>query len=83
MELAVTLTEQYLADPSSITRTSPGLHDLQYLGGVGSLKDVFVFRLPQDHIGDKEDVIQILRGLQGVRRVDEVVSRSRAKRDEF
>jgi len=83
MELAVTLAGTYLASPSSIVNAHPALHDIQYSGPVGELNDV-VFRIPSiDDASMKQEVMQALKGLDGVLRVDELVSRMRTKRDEF
>jgi len=84
MELAVTLAGTYLASPPSIANAHPALHDIQYSGPVGELNDVFVFRVPPtDDASMKQEVMQALKGLDGVLRVDELVPRRRTKRDEF
>ena len=86
MELAITLagTSSYLANPPNIAHAHPVLHNIQYSRLAGELKDVFVFMVPSvDSAGTKQEVMQALQGLDGVLRVDELVPRQRAKRDEF
>ncbi|KAI6127999.1 hypothetical protein EDD17DRAFT_1498438 [Pisolithus thermaeus] len=86
MELAVTLagTSSFLSNPSSIAHAHPALHDLQYSRQAGELKDVLVFMVPSaSDPAVKREVVQVLQGLEGIIRVDELVPRRRAKRDEF
>lgn len=87
MELAVTLAEtsSFLSNPPSIAHAHPALHDLQYSRQAGELKDVLVFVVPPS-VSDpavKQEMVQVLKGLEGIVRVDELVPRRRAKRDEF
>lgn len=87
MELAVTLagTSSFLSNPPSIAHAHPALHDLQYSRQAGELKDVLVFVVPPSASDPavKQEVVQVLKGLEGIVRVDELVPRGRAKRDEF
>lgn len=87
MELAVTLAEtsSFLSNPSSIAHAHPALHDLQYSRQAGELKDVLVFVVPPSASDPavKQEVVRALKGLEGIVRVDELVPRRRAKRDEF
>ncbi|KIN95867.1 hypothetical protein M404DRAFT_164855 [Pisolithus tinctorius Marx 270] len=86
MELAVTLagTSSFLSNPPSIAHAHPALHDLQYSRQAGELTDVFVFMVPSaSDPAVKQEVIHALQDLEGVVRVDELVARRRAKRDEF
>lgn len=87
MELAVTLagTSSFLSNPVSIAHAHPALHDLQYSRQAGELKDVLVFVVPPSASDPavKQEVVQVLKGLEGIVRVDELVPRRRAKRDEF
>ncbi|KAI6004738.1 hypothetical protein EDD15DRAFT_2155318, partial [Pisolithus albus] len=87
MELAVTLagTSSFLSNPSGIAHAHPALHDLQYSRQAGELKDVLVFVVPPSASDPavKQEMVQVLKGLEGIVRVDELVPRRRAKRDEF
>ncbi|KAI6037816.1 hypothetical protein EDC04DRAFT_2700153 [Pisolithus marmoratus] len=86
MELAVTLarTSSFLSNPPSIVNAHPALHDLQYSRQAGELNDVFVFMVPSaSDPAVKQEVVQVLQGLEGIVRVDELVPRRRTKRDEF
>ncbi|KAL4065145.1 hypothetical protein V8B97DRAFT_1561539 [Scleroderma yunnanense] len=86
MELAITLagTSSYFANPPSIAHAHPALHNVQYSRPAGELKDVFVFTVPSvGDTGTKQEVVQVLKGLDGVISVDELIPRRRAKRDEF
>ncbi|KAG6331231.1 hypothetical protein ID866_7861 [Astraeus odoratus] len=71
-------------NPSSIALAHPSLYNLQYSRPAGELKDILVFAAPSVESPDaKQAVVQALQGLDGVLRVDELVARRRAKRDEF
>ncbi|KAL4070683.1 hypothetical protein J3A83DRAFT_4188657 [Scleroderma citrinum] len=60
------------------------LCSVQYSRPVGELKDVFVFTVPAvSDTGVKQEVVQVLKGLDSVISVDELVPRRRAMRDEF
>ena len=81
MRLAVTLAGAYLASPPSIANAHPALLDIQYSGPVGELSNVFVFTAPSiDDASTKQEVMQALKGLDGVLRVDELVPRRRTRR---
>ncbi|KAH0830192.1 hypothetical protein J3R83DRAFT_1547 [Lanmaoa asiatica] len=86
VNLAVTFapTSQFLSNPSSITSFHPTLHDLQYAKPAGELSDVLVFTVSAANDGmQRNEVVQVLKSLEGVLRVDVLEPRMRTKRDEF
>ncbi|KAF9239111.1 hypothetical protein BU15DRAFT_46975 [Melanogaster broomeanus] len=88
MELAVTFaaTSPFLSNPSSLASSCPALHNVQYAKPAGALTDVLVFTVPpadNDNEAGKDEVVQTLKGLEGVLRVDVLEPRRRVKRDEF
>ncbi|KAF9228868.1 hypothetical protein BS17DRAFT_772613 [Gyrodon lividus] len=85
-ELAITFatTSPFLSNPSSLAGSHPALHNLQYTKSAGALTDVLVFAVPPagGEVGGDE-VVQVLKNLDGVLRVDVLEPRRRMKRDEF
>ncbi|KIK79642.1 hypothetical protein PAXRUDRAFT_833999 [Paxillus rubicundulus Ve08.2h10] len=85
-ELAITFatTSPFLSDPLSLAGSHPTLHNLQYTKPAGSLTDVLVFAVPPENSGaGKDEVMQTLKNVEGVLRVDVLEPRRRQKRDEF
>ncbi|KZT58852.1 hypothetical protein CALCODRAFT_431854 [Calocera cornea HHB12733] len=61
---------------------------LEHVGQVGQLKDVQLYAMPKrewDGLGDggRKEVLGKLKGMEGVKAVEEQVLRQRVKRDEF
>jgi len=86
VDLAITFvpTSPLLANPSSLASAHPALHPLQYTKPAGQLSDVLVFTVPRGHDGtQRNEIVQALKSLEGVLRVDVLEPRMRTKRDEF
>ena len=84
--LAVTFAtaSPFLSNPSSIASAHPALQRVQYAKPAGELSDVLVFTVPAANDGTQRDeVVQALKSLESVLRVDVLESRMRRKRDEF
>ena len=85
INLAITFSavSPFLANPSTLTTAHPALHQLRYTTPAGALSDVFVFALPAAHQGTTNEIVQVLKSVEGVRRVDVLEKHMRTKRDEF
>lgn len=86
VNLAVTFAaaSPFLSNPSSIASSHPVLQHLQYAEPAGQLSDVLVFSVPTANDGTQRDeVVQALKSLESVLRVDVLKPRMRKKRDEF
>jgi len=84
MSLVVTFAtaSPFLSNPSSLASAHPALHHLQYTKPAGELSDSLVFTVPPANAGTDE-IVETLKSLEGVLRVDKLVPRMRTKRDEF
>lgn len=86
VDLAVTfaVASPFLSNPPSLASSHPALHQLQYTKPAGELSDVLVFALPAANDGTtRDEVVQALKGVESVLRVDVLERRMRTKRDEF
>lgn len=86
VNLAVTFAtaSPFLSNPSSLASSHPALHYLQYTKPAGELSDVLVFTVPRANDGTQRDeIVQALKSLESVLRVDVLEPRMRTKRDEF
>jgi hypothetical protein len=86
VNLAVTFAtaSPFLSNPSSLASAHPALHHLQYAKPAGELSDVLVFTVPRAHDGTQRDeIVQALKSVESVHRVDVLEPRTRTKRDEF
>jgi len=86
VDLAVTFAtaSPFLSNPTSLANMHPDLYNLQYTKQAGELSDVLVFAVPAANDGARKDqVVEALKGLEGVLRVDVQEPRMRVKRDEF
>lgn len=86
VNLAVTFAtaSPFLSNPSSLASSHPALHHLQYTKPAGELSDVLVFTVPRANDGTQRDeIVQALKSLESVLRVDVLEPRMRTKRDEF
>jgi len=71
----------YQSDPAALASLFPGL---DHIGPVGALPDVHIIGVPRQIWGQsKGNILDALRGGEGVLRVDEQERKQRAKRDEF
>ncbi len=78
--LAVTLSpgSQYLQSPASLVESHSSL---VHVGNVGQLEDVQLYSVPKAVWQREEaDILEILKELQGVSRVDVQIPRTRSKR---
>lgn len=84
MSLVVTFAtaSPFLSNPSSLASAHPALHNLQYTKPAGELSDALVFTVPATN-ARTDEIVEALKSLEGVLRVDKLVPRMRTKRDEF
>jgi len=78
--LAVTLSpgSQYLQRPASLVERHSSL---VHVGNVGQLEDVQLYSVPKAvWQREEEDILEILKELQGVSRVDVQIPQTRSKR---
>ena len=87
VDLAVTFstTSPFLSNPSSLANAHPALDHLRYTKQAGELSDVLVFAAPRANNGTQKnsEIVQVLKGIEGVLRVDVLEQRTRTKRDEL
>lgn len=81
--LAVTLgrTSPFHTNPSGLSASCPSV---DYVGKVGQLSDVQLFSVPKvEWDSRKEEILGILKGGEGVQRIDVQKATMRSKRDEL
>ena len=81
--LAVTLakTSPFYANPSGLSASHSAVN---HVGNVGQLPDVHLFSVPKvEWDSGQQDILNFLKGGEGVRRVDIQSPKMRSKRDEL